>query len=126
MKAPEMLYGERLSEHKVGKYTGILWHRIESGSATKYEFIMAVHDSETDMACMFIASEINEEAAHDSGETYYLGVFYEDEYERIEPSSDWADADKFKNRALQIVMEKFDVDVMELVAPGEMTPKVTE
>ncbi len=126
MKAPEMLYGERLSEHKVGKYTGILWHRIESGSSTRYEYIMAVHDSETDMACMFIVSEINEEAAQDSGVTYHLGVFYEDEYERIEPSADWADADKFKNRALQIVMEKFDIDVMELLADGETTPPVLD
>jgi len=121
-----MLYGERLSEHKVGKYAGILWHRIESGSATKYEFIMAVHDSETDLACMFVASEINEEAAQDSGDTHYLGVFLEDEYERIEPSADWAHVDKFKNRALQIVMDKLDIDVTELVAPGEMTPSVKD
>ncbi len=126
MKAPEMLYGERLSEHKIGKYTGILWYRIESGGLTRYEYIMAVHDSETDLACMFVTSEINEEAAQDNGDTHYLGVFLGDEYERIEPSGDWADAEKFRNRALQIAMEKLNIDVMELVAPGEMTPKVPE
>ena len=126
MKAPEMLYGERLSEHKLGKYTGILWHRIESGCSIRYEYIMAVHDSETDLACMFVTSEINEGSTKSSDGSHYLGVFHNNEYERIEPSSDWADAEKFRNRALQITMEKLTLDVMELLAPGEMTPSVKE
>ena len=126
MKAPEMLYGERLSEHKIGKYTGILWHRIESGGSARYEYIMAVHDSETDLACMFVTSEINEESTESSDDSHYLCIFHDDEYERIEPSGDWADAEKFRNRALQIAMEKLNIDVMELVAPGEMTPSVKD
>ncbi len=126
MKAPEMLYGERLSEHKLGKYTGILWHRIESGGSTRYAYIMAVHDSETDLACLFVTSEINEGSIESSDDSHYLGVFHDNEYERTEPSAAWADAEKFRNRALQITMEKLNIDVTELLAPGEMTPSAKD
>lgn len=124
--APRMLYGERKSESKMGRFTAILWHRIETDGDVLYDYIMAVHETRTDMACLFITSQYDPASRDYEEGQCSLCVFDDDGQEDLGASADWADEEKFRNRALQITMEKLEIDVMELLATGEVSPPLPE
>ncbi len=120
--APRMLYAERKSEFKLGRFTAIYWHRIETDQDVRYQYIMAVHETETDLARLFVTSEFDPSGGQEGEAKRSLYVYGEDGREDLGESADWADEEKFKNKALQVTMDKLEIDVMELLAVGEVSP----
>jgi hypothetical protein len=64
----------------------------------------------TGRPCFAVAAEVNRLASPDSGRSLFLGVFPgEPRHINLGASDDWADLEKFADKALEVIVEHFSL-----------------
>jgi hypothetical protein len=77
----------------------------------------------TGRPCFAVASEVNRVASPDSERSHFLGVFPgEPQHINLGASHDWADIERFANKALEIIAEHFSLSDLpkEIAVPTMM------
>ena len=93
----------RLSE----KHTAVLLGDIKALGSVEYLYVLIVYD-ETENACFFVASEVNDMAGQlDGGGSHFLGVMDGSGHANMGASDRWGIEEVFTAQALEIALEKF-------------------
>ena len=91
------------------KHTAVLYNDVKSAGRVEYEFIVGVFDDETDEPVLFVASEVNSMKSKLGGGSHFLGLFPGNGHVNLVNSDDWADAQKFYPKALEIAAGRLGV-----------------
>jgi hypothetical protein len=99
---------------QVGNLNVILFDSIISRGPVKYLYMMVAYD-DAQQPCFYVTSEVNPMAKRFGGGSHFLGVFDGSGHINHGDSDDWADEGKFTARALQIINEKCDVEMIKRI-----------
>ena len=102
----------RFQSPQTGPHCCVLLTDCASPSPVRYAHVVIVHRGPTFASppCFAIASEVNKNASSGSGRSHFLGVFPGQGglmHENLGGSDDWAEIEKFEQRALAIIFERF-------------------
>jgi hypothetical protein len=87
-----------------GKHFAVLFDDIKSASMIEYRYILATFANGSKEPCLFVTSEVNKMAELDDGGSHFLCGFIDDQHVNYGSSDDWADVDKFEQKALDIAL----------------------
>jgi hypothetical protein len=109
---PVILSSETRREFAIGDYRAALLDNIQSVGGVEYAYILAVRDRSGEPR-LFVASEINAMsglmAEVTGGGSHVLGVFPGEGHENLGSSDDWADIDRFTERAVAIAKDRLGI-----------------
>jgi hypothetical protein len=95
----------------------------------QYAHVMYVYeqgDFLTGRPCFAVAAEVNRIAPPGSGRSYFLGMFPgEPQHVNLGASDEWADIEKFADKALEIIVEHFALSAppQDIGAPTVMVQR---
>jgi hypothetical protein len=103
---------------QVGRHTAVMFDNIESTGSIQYKYMIGVYD-ENRQAVFYVTSEVNRVAKRHGGGSHFLCIFNGGSHLNKGGSDDWADEEKFTEKAMEIIMEKFAAGVS---APAPSPP----
>jgi hypothetical protein len=126
MPSPKMVYLPHLSRARIvkayrfesprlGSHCAVLLTDCTSPSPVRYAHVMVVNRGifVFGQQCFAVASEINKNASPDGERSHFLGVFPGlldgAMHENLGASNEWSDLDKFEQRALALIAERFEL-----------------
>lgn len=77
---------------------------IKGPGCIEYEYLLVVHNMQTEKPVLFVASERNSSSY---GDSHFLGVFNDNGHSNLGSSDSWGDLKTFKAKALEILKEEF-------------------
>ena len=96
-----------------GPCSCVLVTECRTNSPIQYAHVMYIYeqgDFLTGRPCFAVASEVNRVASPDSGRSHFLGVFPGGpQHLNLGATDDWADIEKFANKALEVIVEHFSL-----------------
>jgi len=117
---PQVKSMNRLSAAPLGSaHAAVSFDQIQSAGGIQYAYLVGVFDNATKQPVYFVSSEVNSMAELGGG-SHFLCVFNGDTHANCGSSDDWADAEKFFSRAMNMVEEKFGGPA----AAGEAVPEL--
>jgi hypothetical protein len=103
-----------------GPCSCVLVTDCRTNSRIQYAHVMYVYeqgDFLTGRPCFAVAAEVNRVASPGSGRSHFLGVFPgEPRHINLGASDEWADLERFANKALEVIVEHFSLSI----APKEI------
>lgn len=116
MYLPMVKSGRLVERYQMGEYTGLLVTDCESDGLIHYDHVLFVYRSGEQAPCYAVAAEMNKlMIEHEQGR--FLGVFPGSGHANLGLSPDWRDMDRFVQRALEVVVEHFKIEVMPELQP---------
>jgi hypothetical protein len=94
-----------MARYEVAGRQAVLLGNIVSAGMVKYLYILVVYERDGE-PCLFVASEVNEEREAFGGGSHFLGVFPGDGHLNLGDSDEWANRERFVERALGIARER--------------------
>jgi hypothetical protein len=116
MYLPTVKSGRLVERYLMGEYIGLLVTDCESDGLIHYDHVLFVYREGDQSPCYAVAAEMNKlMIQHEEGR--FLGVFPGNGHMNMGMSPHWRDLDKFVQRALEVVMEHFKIEVIPEVLP---------
>ena len=109
MYMPNIKSAKILERIHLGNYNLVLLGDIESIGYIHYKYILVVFKANEQTPIYFVSSEENAFSKELGGGTHFLCAFEGDTHKNYGCSNEWADYEKFADRALQMVKEKFNI-----------------
>jgi hypothetical protein len=109
MYIPSIKEAKPLERIRLGGYEIVFLGNVESVGAIRYKYIVVVFKAGENKPIYFVSSEENVLAKELGGGTHFLCAFEDDRHVNFGCSDEWADYEKFANRALQLVKDKFHI-----------------
>jgi len=103
--APRIASAKPMARYEVAGRQAVLLGNIVSAGMVKYLYILVVYERDGE-PCLFVASEVNEEREAFGGGSHFLGVFPGDGHLNLGDSDEWANRERFVERALGIARER--------------------
>jgi hypothetical protein len=103
--APQVVSARTKRHYDLGGHRAVLLGDIVSAGPVRYEYILAVYDPAGE-PCLFVASEVNEGRQAMGGGSHFLGVFPGDCHANYGDSDEWADMERFAERAVALAREQ--------------------
>lgn len=107
MYLPAFKSSETARRYSFKGYSAVLLRNIVATGSVEYRYAMMVYREGESDACYCVASEVNGMAGQLGGGSHFLGVFEEDSHVNYGSSDQWADEEKFAQRALGLATDKF-------------------
>ncbi len=109
MYMPSIKDAKPLERIRLGGYEIVFLGDIESVGAIRYKYIVIVFKIGEKAPIYFVSSEENALAKDLGGGSHFLCAFEGEGHVNYGCSDEWADYDKFADRALQMVKDKFKI-----------------
>jgi hypothetical protein len=103
--APAIASAKPLARYRVAGREAVLLGDVVAAGRVEYLYILAVYDPDGE-PCLFVASEVNAMHATFGGGSHFLGVFPGEGHFNMGDSDEWADRERFTERALAIARER--------------------
>jgi len=103
--APRVVSAEPVARYEVAGRKAVLLGNIVSAGMVQYLYILVVYEQDGE-PCLFVASEVNQDREAFGGGSHFLGVFPGDGHLNLGDSDEWADRERFVERALAIARER--------------------
>jgi hypothetical protein len=101
MDAPKILSAIPRRRYQFGEYSGVVLAEIESGDATKYQYILALVREGENRPAFYVTAEKNPRSRQQEG-SHRLRVITHELNEEIGCSDAWGDLDVFSTEAFTV------------------------
>ena len=102
---PRIASAEPQARYEVAGREAVLLGNIVSAGMVQYLYLLVVYESDG-QPCLFDASELNADREAFGGGSHFLGVFTGDGHLNMGDSDEWANQERFVERALAIARER--------------------
>ena len=109
MYAPVLKNFRPAYRYRIGNLMLLVVTDCESVGMIQYKHVLYAFRINEAQPIFAVAAEINSISAQTDPDRLFLGVFPGNGHENLGMSPDWADLDKFTDRALKIVQERFGI-----------------
>src|SRR3954465_4912475 len=117
MYLPVLKNARPVYRYRIGNYVAVIVTDCESIGMIQYTHVLFLLEAGQAQPIFAVAAEMNNLSIARGQTDLFLGVFANNRHENHGTSPDWADLNKFSARALQIVVERFNV-----TEPPELLP----
>jgi len=111
MYGPPISSAKALRYYDMGSHVGVLFGELACAGAIEYIYVLAVSPIDDQTAVLYVTAEKNPDVISGDTGSHFLCTFEGGMHSNFGSSDDWADAEKFEARALQVAAERLGFSI---------------